>query len=287
LRGRDDPPGILVMGDTEEGSSAPSIPNDTFKPFSFSVEQLAESVSEASVTFNTHGLLHIQGILSEAVVDALHARIESELALRREDANAEAWFGDVYGFEEKGFRWDMKLTRSPAVRDALVSVIQVIKALLESRKPSWQLAELAAMCTFPGDPGQPVHADTSHIYDEQVVTIFVALHDIDITRGPTKMYPGSHVDGELHMGYRKPDEDAAVYCTMRKGDCAVMDSRLLHCGTANRSGLHRFLFYSSWRPPVRRPRGSTNTILGRYEDKFYLNKWQEWAGEVDDDLQLV
>eukprot|EP00451_Oxyrrhis_marina_P041704 CAMPEP_0204406744 /NCGR_PEP_ID=MMETSP0470-20130426/8276_1 /ASSEMBLY_ACC=CAM_ASM_000385 /TAXON_ID=2969 /ORGANISM="Oxyrrhis marina" /LENGTH=163 /DNA_ID=CAMNT_0051402343 /DNA_START=1 /DNA_END=493 /DNA_ORIENTATION=- len=118
----------------------------------------------------------------------------------------------------------MKLTRSPAVRDALVSVIQVIKALLESRKPSWQLAELAAMCTFPGDPGQPVHADTSHIYDEQVVTIFVALHDIDITRGPTKMYPGSHVDGELHMGYRKPDEDAAVYCTMRKGDCAVMEA---------------------------------------------------------------
>lgn len=62
------------------------------------------------------------------------------------------------------------------------------------------------MCTEPGEPCQPVHADTSHTYDARLLTVFVALHPVDEVQGPTRMYPGTHADEELHTGLKTLDE---------------------------------------------------------------------------------
>merc|ERR1711972_392968 len=103
-------------------------------------------------------------------------------------------FGDVYGYEDvqSGCRWDLKLRLSAEVRSSLISILEKLQPFMESLYPSWQLSELAAMCTFPGDPTQPVHSDTSHIFDKRHITVWLALHDISVDQGPTKMYPGTH-----------------------------------------------------------------------------------------------
>ncbi|CAE7757710.1 rpl5 [Symbiodinium pilosum] len=237
---------------------------------------LPDHAREAATAFGRDGLVRIKNILPVEVAEALCARVREELKQRRHEGDA-VYFGDVYGYEDCGQRWDLKLQLSNEVKIALTSILGRLQKVLETLRPSWQLTELAAMCTFPSDPGQPVHADTSHVYDQQVVTIFVALHDISPERGPTKMYPKSHLDGELHLGMKEVDEASAVLCTMNMGDCVVMDSRLLHCGTANTSDLHRFLFYTSWMQPARRSRGSTNTILPEYEERLSLRTWQDWT----------
>lgn len=222
--------------------------------------------------FHRDGLLHVRGILPAIAASALATSVGQELR-RRQSAGDASWFGDVYGYEDTGKRWDMKLMLTDEVRIALSAIMLRLQMVLETLRPSWQLAELAAMCTFPGDPGQPVHSDTSHIFDPQVVTIFVALHDIAVDRGPTRFYPGTHTNKEVLMGYTERDEKSAVLGTMACGDCVMMDSRLLHCGTANESDEHRFLFYSSWMPPVRRPRGSTNTILEEHSAWPVASRW--------------
>jgi len=244
--------------------------------FSVDAAALAENPRQVAAAFRRDGLVRVKQILSHEVAEAVCSRVHEELHARKSEGDS-SYFGDVYGYEDTGQRWDLKLQLSAEVKHALTILLQRAQGVLESLRPSWQLTELAAMCTLPEDPGQPVHADTSHVYDQQVVTIFVALHDIPPERGPTKMYPRSHLDGELHLGLKEVDESSAVLCTMSCGDCVMMDSRLLHCGTANTSDLHRFLFYSSWMPPVKRSRGSTNTILPEYEDKLTLRRWQEWT----------
>lgn len=212
--------------------------------------------------------------IGSGIGEALLGQIQKELEERRKDTSGD-WFGDVYGYEDTGRRYDLKLRVSREVAAALTSVLTCLEPILHLLRPSWEMTELAAMCTFPGDPGQPVHADTSHVYDQQVVTTFVALHDIPPERGPTKMYPFTHLDGEVHLGLKEVDEQSSVLCSMSCGDCVIMDSRLLHCGTANSSEEWRVLFYSSWMPPVRRSRGSTNTILSQYEEQVSLRNWRE------------
>ncbi|CAK9052731.1 unnamed protein product [Durusdinium trenchii] len=235
--------------------------------FSVDAAALVDNPRQVAGAFRRDGLVKVKRILPADVAEAVCKRVHEELASRRAEGDS-TYFGDVYGYEDTGQRWDLKLRLSSEVKDALRILLESLQGVLESLRPSWQLTELAAMCTFPADPGQPVHADTSHVYDQQVVTVFVALHDIPAERGPTKMYPRSHLDGELHLGLKEVDESCAVLCTMECGDCVLMDSRLLHCGTANKSDLHRFLFYSSWMPPARRSRGSTNTLLPEYEEEL-------------------
>lgn len=260
------------------GASATSKAREALLPFCTRLNKLSHDPNHAASCFKRDGLLYLQEALPERLMKALLARVDSELAERRADSNFKHWFGDVYGSDDgddKGCRWDLKLRMSPEVRAVFDVILEVLQPMLEAIYPGWQLAELAAMCTFPGDPAQPVHSDTSHIYDKSHVTMWVALHDVEVAHGPTKMYPRTHTNPEVHMGYTKPDEDSAILCGMRCGDIVLMDSRLLHCGTANVSAERRFLFYSTWMPPVRRSTGSTNTLLPEYEEKVALRHWRE------------
>ena len=66
---------------------------------------------------------------------------------------------------------------------------------------------------------------------------------------------------------------------MQGGDCVLMDSRLLHRGTANLSESHRYLFYCSWAPEESTLKSSTNTILDSYRDCLILQKWSQWLAD--------
>eukprot|EP00438_Fugacium_kawagutii_P027593 Skav218684 [mRNA] locus=scaffold3220:63162:66278:- [translate_table: standard] len=178
------------------------------------------------------------------------------------DSNLETFSVDAEALVENPRQVAAIFRRDGLVKHALTLLLQRVQGVLESVRPSWQLTELAAMCTFPEDPGQPVHADTSHVYDQQVVTIFVALHDIPPERGPTKMYPrsddGQQTSSLRHCQYIRLAPSSTSEATESEDVLAMsltvqgVSSFRGHDKASLHLPRHRFLFYSSWMPPARR-----------------------------------
>eukprot|EP00986_Skeletonema_menzelii_P017213 scaffold18301_cov79-Skeletonema_menzelii.AAC.7 len=105
--------------------------------------------------------------------------------------------------------------------------------------------------------------------------------DVTMDMGPTTWLPRTHTK-EAHVAFKDIyDKDEliknqpAVLGLLPKGSCGIFDSRLLHCGTANRSneGLSRALFYFSFKNPevgytgnpasIRLELGKENIPLGK------------------------
>ena len=166
-----------------------------------------------------------------------------------------------------------------------------------------EVCELAALVSDGGAARQPLHPDTWMQAGlpgcSGLVTVFVALQDVTADMGPTLMIPRTHNDAHLHelLGNKKDKvvreaelgDMAAdwvtvhgqnlpvVRCTAAVGDCVLMDSRLLHCGGANRSKHRRRLAYFSLHVPGNLPSGSTYSMLPRYVGQLRLGErgWQE------------
>ena len=123
------------------------------------------------------------------------------------------------------------------------------------------LHELSTLISDKGSQRQNVHPDTpflDHHPDPVLYTCFIALQDVELDMGPTTWYLNTHTK-EAHETFKAGGEDKdnllantpAVLGTLKKGSCAIFDSRCLHCGTSNQSAkdLSRALFYFSFKCP--------------------------------------
>jgi ectoine hydroxylase-related dioxygenase (phytanoyl-CoA dioxygenase family) len=112
------------------------------------------------------------------------------------------------------------------------------------------------------------------------------LQDVTLEMGPTVWIPRTH-NREAHGAFLDPTEkDALIKTTpaklglLTKGSCAIFDSRLLHCGSANRSEESRALFYFSFKNPdvgytgnpasIRQELGNANVPLGELMHELEL-----------------
>jgi Phytanoyl-CoA dioxygenase (PhyH) len=120
-----------------------------------------------------------------------------------------------------------------------------------------ELFELAAFYTATGAPRQVLHADTLWTKTPALFTCTVALQDVTEDMGPTLFIPGSFTK-EMHKKFDSEDvkvKDGVLLknphklSTLSIGDAAVYDSRVLHCGTPNKSEKSRILFYATFRNP--------------------------------------
>jgi len=152
------------------------------------------------------------------------------------------------------------------------------------------LHEFSCLMSDPGSQRQVLHPDTPYVDGRGPVlyTCFIALQDVTLDMGPTVWLPRTH-NLEAHEAFQdtivrteggESPKDAlikktpAVLGTLTKGSCAIFDSRLLHCGSANRSkdDVSRALFYFSFKNPavgypgnpasIRRELGDANVPLG-------------------------
>lgn len=123
------------------------------------------------------------------------------------------------------------------------------------------LHELSTLISDKGSQRQNVHPDTpylDHHPDPVLYTCFIALQDVELDMGPTTWYPNTHTK-EAHEVFKVGGEGKddllantpAVLGTLKKGSCAIFDSRCLHCGTSNQSAkdMSRALFYFSFKCP--------------------------------------
>lgn len=158
------------------------------------------------------------------------------------------------GVDHHQTRWDLKLPLAPVVRKALRELLrsQLGEAIMSlAGGADAELWELAAIISAPGAVSQVVHRDTKYSVQPCLFTVLVALQDVSQDMGPTRFLPGSHTEEE-HLLY---DTDPLAYlCGARSavailgtGDGSLFDSRLLHCGGANRSEKNRVLLTVTFR----------------------------------------
>ena len=178
-------------------------------------------------------------------------------------------------------RCDLKIPLGPApvlkaVEEILNSPVRhTIETILGT---DCTLYELSCLISHPGSQRQNVHPDhpcnienddRDDATDPLLLTCFVALQDVDPDMGPTVWIPGTH-NARAHDRFQRirvedvldsesPKDQLlrsspSVVGLLPRGSCALFDSRLLHCGTANRSSSadwknSRALFYLSFKHP--------------------------------------
>ena len=152
-------------------------------------------------------------------------------------------------------RFDIRLPYDDVVAKATSSLLRgplgdALEALVGLQAPLW---ECAALISEEGAPAQTVHGDTFWDAEPCLFTAFVALQDIDLARGPTLFFPGSHLSATAQDdleddGPSVLDAFDAEVGAMGAGACTLYDGRLLHAGQPNTRGT-RVLFYVSFKAP--------------------------------------
>mmetsp|Transcript_19934 Transcript_19934/g.63411 ORF Transcript_19934/g.63411 Transcript_19934/m.63411 type:complete len:374 (-) Transcript_19934:172-1293(-) len=244
------------------------------------------------------GCMCVTGALSHATADKLLSYVNEE----SERAKAEVTSGKV-PFDDRfggvncrglngmfGNRQDMFMPMSePIVREGLEEIVQRLGPLLqEAIGADGMVHEISSLVADPGSPRQCIHADTIHmpcpqypdVSVEPLYTFFVALQDVEDNMGHTTFLPQTQTADAHLMWNSSPkakekfiEANPAVISSLKKGDVAIFDSRLLHCGCANTSDKRRVLFYftasSMQRWPL--PGGLHGSNSRRPEDAW---KWQ-------------
>ncbi|KZR69416.1 Phytanoyl-CoA dioxygenase (PhyH) [Prochlorococcus marinus str. MIT 1313] len=157
-----------------------------------------------------------------------------------------------------------------AMRSALKSYKPVLDEFLAEEHMQW-LVEFSSICAFPGAKGQQLHRDMS-IQDKRLVTIFINLLDVDEKSGPLLVISGSQnytwEDYSSSPRYLALEDFRVM--TLPRGSSVLMDSRVLHSGTANTSlDCMRPVFYFSF--GEKDINGPTYSIRKEYSGRYKLN----------------
>eukprot|EP00559_Dactyliosolen_fragilissimus_P002578 CAMPEP_0184865830 /NCGR_PEP_ID=MMETSP0580-20130426/19250_1 /TAXON_ID=1118495 /ORGANISM="Dactyliosolen fragilissimus" /LENGTH=415 /DNA_ID=CAMNT_0027365169 /DNA_START=235 /DNA_END=1482 /DNA_ORIENTATION=+ len=232
----------------------------------------AEGKAHAKI-LQSEGVVRIDNVLSEDVVDelkrfVLSLREMATMEVSAGKADVRQRFADVLLRKN---RCDLTIPLGhDIVYQSLNEILrksavgQTMSSLMGKDSTVY---ELSCLISDPGSDRQVVHPDTPcGSDDEQAVlyTCFVALQDVKMNMGPTVWIPNTH-NVKSHKIFNDKEEDPVTHQSPKdhllstspsvlgllpKGSCAIFDSRLLHCGTANTSENDtRALFYFSIKHP--------------------------------------
>jgi hypothetical protein len=240
-------------------------------------EQYLESITK-------DGVVRINNVISKELAKQLSDFIINEL----ESSKLAVKDGKIETIERfsnmlsSNNRWDLKLPMDPLVTNALIALLKsdgAFKQLMTSLvTEDGELFELAAFYTLSGAGRQVLHADTLFSSKPALYTCAIALQDISEDMGPTLFIPGSHTK-IIHKKFdSKKTKDEVLLnnphkvSTLNTGDVSIYDSRVLHCGTPNRSNKQRILMYVTFRNPSKKDSDFWNvaSIRPEYKGKFTL-----------------
>ncbi len=195
------------------------------------------------------GYLILPGLMTPTLLDVLRRRIDELLAEEGERASSE--------FKtEPGARRLANLVNKGEIFEQIMLMPEVLEAVACVLGPKFKLSSLNARSADPhSETGQPLHADSGAIADEQgywVCNSVWMLDDFTPENGATRMVPGSHRWRRL-----PPPEIYGVYpeeqlVTGRAGTVAIMNAHMWHGGTANRTSRPRralHVYYTRWDKP--------------------------------------
>ncbi len=209
---------------------------------------LARTSVLAAAAFRDNGVLLIENAFSTAFIDKLHAAYTDEYRAYFLDLD----YPDALNVGDK--RTMITVAFAPPFNDpdlyASPLVLPIIRRLLGER---CILGSFGSVTSLPGSDLQHMHADHPRLFDDDpvdaamppfAITMIVPLVDLNETNGTTRVYPGSHKAPI-------PTAKSMAHCdpVASRGACLLMDYRLFHGGTPNRSAAVRPILYNVYYRP--------------------------------------
>jgi hypothetical protein len=219
------------------------------------------TVEEALDVLSRDAVVRLNGVLSAELADECLAEISKMLSSAIEDNNPmfeETGFGNVLARE---CRWDMYLRNEGVFKRAMFDMLgrsdaalnRLFKVIFKGQDASFH--EFSSLISDKGATPQPIHPDTVYTEICPLYTVFVALQDIVEDMGATIFLPRTNTR-ECHQEHKNTStkDQFLASCEYRqsllsKGDCALMDSRVLHSGDGNYN-KRRVLLYFTVRNPL-------------------------------------
>ena len=246
------------------------------------------------------GCFRDQAIMAQVVEQVDTALLQALRLCSANDSSAQIeqvrWFGDIRAREH---RFDLRLRMGGPVQQMVRQITSLLRPVLaEAVTDQARLCEFACIIVDPGAPAQALHYDTPLNDDGSgLITVFIPLQKVTSAMGATCLLPGTHTSAEAHQALADDKAAAAVHATGAAflgvalmqdparncqvfagsaGDAMMMDSRTLHCGSANTSTQRRRLLYMTFHVPHNMPGGSTYSLLEEYAGKFVLGRCEQW-----------
>lgn len=200
------------------------------------------------------GVALLRGAITESVVEGLYKEYLDQFGgLDAEGMKALAASPPPHPFMKVGpKRYDVAPRMVGAFADEAVFanplILPVLRQLLGA---DLRLGGFTAVASFPGAPAQVIHRDHPHLYPESdlgavlpthAINVSVPLTDVDIETGPTAIWLGSHRWPET----RQPEPEAGTQVPFQRGDCVMLDYRMLHSGRPNYSQRMRPILYMTY-----------------------------------------
>ncbi len=210
-----------------------------------------ETDSRLRAAFQEHGCVLLRGVFSSATIDAMHREYAAQLgALDLAAMRAQAEKpppNRLIGVG--GARYDVTLRMNGVFGNPEVLANPLlIKFLRPLLGKDMRLNSLTVVVSHPGSSQQQAHRDHNHLFSEPglgpslpvyAVNVAIPLIDVDLETGPTGVWLGSH--RFEHM--TSVQASAMVAIPWQRGDCMLMDYRLLHAGLPNRGTQPRPVLY--------------------------------------------
>lgn len=214
---------------------------------------LTAEFDRAAHGFRVHGALQLERCLDPALIDRLQQAFVRDYASRDRDEIERSCLKVGHG------RYMFSLRLEPPFMDpALYANPRIYPVLQRLLGEDCVIQSVGAVCAYPGAPVQHVHRDHPPLFAEAgglnaffppyALHVVVPLIDLDEATGTTALWEGSHrirTRSEEQRWSRAELErlEGAVLPWPERGDCYLMDFRLRHAGTANRSDGPRTILY--------------------------------------------
>ena len=205
--------------------------------------------AEAHRRFVRDGVLRLSGVFDLPSVDAAYRGFIERYGGLDEDELGSV--GSRVGHE----RYMISVAWCPPFDTPALWANPVVQRVLTAiLGPSFVLNSYALVAAYPGAEDQHVHLDHQLLFEGAVlsralpayaVTLAIPLVDLSQQSGGTRVWPGSHRKLPGFIARRAGGE----VLLPARGDGYLMDYRLLHGGTRNKSALARPVLYLAYSRP--------------------------------------
>lgn len=207
----------------------------------------ADTLARATQLFASAGCLHIVDAFPVEFIQSLR---EAYLA-RYETYFREGRFDDAkqVGHRRIQIAVDLSLPFNSPALYANPLILPILKALLGNEL---YFGIFGSVTSLPGSEDQHFHRDNPLLFSESVnrflppyaINLFVPLIEFNETTGTTRLFPTTHVKSG-----REAVSCAGIEPLIRVGSCLLMDYRLYHQGTGNRSDTIRPMLFCAYHRP--------------------------------------
>jgi hypothetical protein len=215
-------------------------------------ELLPQTQRAAHAALRQHGCIMLPGLFAPPVVDAMYREYLSRYGdLDLQGMLAQSQQPPPNPVDPRGgARFEITMRMSGAFAQPNVFANPLVRGVLGPLLGAdMQLNSFSVVVSYPGARMQEIHRDHGHLFASEpeigpnlpvyAVNVAVPLIDVDLATGPTGIWPGSH----RWPPNAKAQPEAVTALPLQRGDCMMLDYRVLHTGLPNLGSVVRPILY--------------------------------------------